>query len=266
VARPSLVNADWNFWPDGLSPAAIWAACAAMGFDGLELGVYDPDVELSSERVAEVTELVGAHGLGVRAVLFSMPPARWPDGGLGSDEHAPAAIAAIVETGRRAADVGAGILGVWPGADRDGWSRTVDSVGAITQALVSSGVTVAVEPKPGQVVGDTADALRLCDEVGDGRLGVLLDTAHAFAGGEDVAALPARIGDRLVHVHLGDSDGGDADADLPPGSAHDFGPFLAGLERAGYAGVLSFDLYGAVSSGGYTGEAASRQALAHIAP
>jgi sugar phosphate isomerase/epimerase len=265
VTRPALVNADWNFWPDRLSPSAIWAACAAMGFDGLELGVYDPDVELSAARVADVAELVGVHGLGVRAVLFSMPPARWPDGGLGSGQHAAAAIAAVVETARRAADVGAGVLGIWPGADRDGWSRTVESVATITQAVASSGLTVAVEPKPGQVVGTTGDALRLCDEVGDARLGVLLDTAHAFAGGEDVAALPARIGRRLYHVHLGDSDGGNADADLPPGSVHDFAPFLAALDEAAYAGALSLDLYGAVASGGYTGETASRAALAHLA-
>ncbi len=259
-----LVNADWNFWPDGLPPAEIWATCAALGFEGIELGVYDPDVELAPERVAEVEELGRRHGLGVRAVLFSMPPARWPHGGMGSSEHAPAAVAAAVETGKRAAGLGAQVLGVWPGADRDGWPRTVESLGTVAQALAPEGLSVAVEPKPGQVVGRTDDALRLCAEVGEPGLGVLLDTAHALAGGEDLPSLPPRLGRHLVHVHLGDSHGGDADADLPPGAVHDFAPFLAALDDSGYTGALSLDLYGAVC-GRWTGEAASRAAMAHVA-
>ena len=269
MTRPTLLDADWNFWPDGLAPPAIWATCAELGFEGIELGVYDPDVELSPSRVAEAASLARHHGVAVRAALFSMPPARWPDGALASAEQAPAAVRAIVETGRRAADLGAEVLGVWPGADRrtgggDTWARTADSVAAIVDGVAPLGLKVAVEAKPGQVVGGTEDVLCLCREVGHARLGVLLDTAHALAGGEDLDALPERIGAGLFHVHLGDSAGGDADADLPPGAVHDFAPFLAALDRAGYAHALSFDLYGAVSTGRLTGEAASRQGLAHV--
>lgn len=271
MSRFPLVGADWNFWPDGLAPAAIWAACAELGFDGLELGVYDPDAELAPDRVAGAAALSGRHGLAVPAALFSMPVARWPEGALASARHAPSAVRAMVETGRRAADLGAGVLGVWPGADghrsggADGWSRTAAALAAVADGVAAFGMRVAVEPKPGQVVGSTDDALRLCQEVGHPGLGVLLDTAHALAGGEELAALPERLGARLFHVHLGDSDGGDADADLPPGAVHHFGPFLAALDRSRYAGALSFDLYGAVVSGGLTGEAASRQGLDHVA-
>jgi sugar phosphate isomerase/epimerase len=231
--------------------------------------VYDPEVELSGNRLAEAASLVERHGIGVHAVLFSMPPARWPGGAMASAGHAPVVVRAVVETGRRAADLGARVLGVWPGADldrgaRDGWSRTADSLAAIVDDVAEPALEVAVEPKPGQVVGTTEDALRISEEVGSGRLGVLLDTAHALAGGEDLPALPERIGGRLFHVHLGDSDGADADADLPPGSVHDFAPFLASLDRADYPGALSFDLYGAVSAGGFTGATASRRGLDHI--
>jgi sugar phosphate isomerase/epimerase len=265
----SLVNADWNFWPAGWAPAAIWAACAQLGFDAMEVGVYDPDVELAPDRMKEVVELAARHGIGLHAVLFSMPPARWPEGALASSEHAGVAVRAIVETARRAADLGAAVLGVWPGADPPGggagaWARTVASMASIADEVAPLGLTVAVEPKPGQVVGDSDDALRLCEEADRAALGVLLDTAHALAGGEALARLPAGIGDRLVHVHLGDADEGDADADLPPGQLHDFAPFLLALERVGYPGALSFDLYGAVSGGGLTGEDASRRGLAHV--
>jgi len=272
VTGPRLLNADWNFWPGHLAPSAIWAVCAELGFDGLELGVYDPDVELSPERVAEAAALARHHDLPVGAALFSMPSTRWPEGGLASAEHRRRAVNAAIETGHRAAGLGAAVLGVWPGADpphapdasHDGWARTADSLAAIAAAVAADGIVVAVEAKPGQAVASTADAIRVCGEVGEGNLGVLLDTAHALAGGEDLDLLPGEAGAGLVHVHLGDSVGGDADADLPPGAAHDFGSFLAALDRTGYAGALSFDLYGAVASGGYTGEAASRAGLKHL--
>lgn len=268
--EPPLVAADWNFWPGGLTATAIWETCAGLGFEAVELGVYDPGVELSASRVAEAAALAERHGIGVHAALFSMPPARWPEGALASREHAPAAVRAVVETGRRAAELGAAVLGVWPGADLDGhdagdgWARTAAAVAAILDGVAGLGLRVAVEAKPGQVVGTTDDALRLCDELGAPALGVLLDTAHAVAGGEDLTTVPGRTGARLVHVHLGDTDGADADADLPPGAVHEFGPFLAALDHAGYRGALAFDLYGAVTTGGFTGETASRRGLDHV--
>jgi len=265
------VNADWNFWPDGVDRDDIWHTCARLGFDGMELGVYRPDDELSPAALSSVEALVGATGLGVEAVLFSMPVERWPDGGLASPSTSGRAVADIGETARRAAGLGARILGVWPGADvvgpaldvADGWSRTLDAIDAVAGVAGPLGLTVAVEYKPGQLVAGAHEALRLVAELGNARVGVLVDTAHAFAAGEDVAALPDGLGERLVHVHLGDS-GGDADADLPPGAEHDFVPFLSRLAGAGYAGALSFDLYGSVQAGLSTGTEASEQGLTYV--
>ncbi len=267
MARFPLVQADWNFWPDGLDAAAVWATCAALGFDGVELGVYRPDDELSAERRAILEHLVDRHGLGVAAVLFSMPPERWPDGALASADRADDAVAAIVETARRAADLGAGVLGVWPGADTaggpDAWARTAASVHSVAEAAGRLGLMVAVEPKGGQVLATTADAVRICEEVAHPALGVLVDTGHALAGGEDLGGLPAAVGAHLVHVHLGDS-GGDVEDDLPPGRHHDFRPFLAALAATGYGGALSFDLYGCVASHQLSGVEATRQGLGHV--
>ena len=271
---PRLVNADWNFWPNGFDRTSIWRACGELGFDAIELGVYQPDDELSPAAMRATTRLAAETGLGVQAVLFSMPAARWSDGGLASPRESGRAVAAIVETARRAADLGAQVLGVWPGADRpeggsqdgadsDGWARTVDALDAVAAAAEPLGLAVAVEYKPGQLVAGADDALRLADSLDRSALGVLVDTAHALAGGEDLAILPSRLGDRLVHVHLGDS-AGDADADLPPGCQHDFVPFLSGLSATGYAGTLSFDLYGCVESGATTGTDASAQGLGYI--
>ena len=268
-----FVNADWNFWPDGFDPGAIWRTCAELGFEAMELGVYRADEELSAATMTTVSRLAAQTGLGVEAVLFSMPAARWPDGGLATRSETGRAVAQIVETARRAADLGARVLGVWPGADPpdgepgadpDGWARTLDALDAVAAAAEPLGLTVAVEYKPGQLVAGATDALRLSDALGRPTLGVLLDTAHAFAAGEDLAALPAQLGMHLLHVHLGDAAAGDADADLPPGSEHDFIPFLAALARSGYGAALSFDLYGAVEAGVATGTEASDKSLRYI--
>jgi len=264
-----LVSADWNFWPDGLDRPAIWHTSADLGFAAMEIGVYRPDDELSSSAVSAIEALAGETGLGVAAVLFSMPPARWPDGGLGSVSQSPRAVAEIAETARRAADLGAGVLGIWPGADAPAspdahkWARTRDAIAEVAETARSLGLTLAIEYKPGQLIAGAQEAMRLVEEIDQEGVGVLVDTAHAFAAGEDVAALPARLASRLVHVHLGDS-GGDADADLPPGAEHDFAPFLAGLTAVGYPGVLSFDLYGFVEAGMATGAEASQQGMDHI--
>ena len=266
-AALNLVSADWNFWPDGLDRADIWHASADLGFSGMEVGVYRADDELSADAMAAILTLAGETGLGVDAVLFSMPPERWPDGGLSVAGPSARAVAEITESARRAADLGASVLGVWPGADApggtgDAWSRTRDAISEVAAVTARLGLRLAVEYKPGQLVDGVEDAVRLVDAVGE-EVGVLVDTAHAFAAGEDVAGLPERLKERLVHVHLGDS-AGDPDADLPPGAEHDFAPFLAGLSAAGYAGVLSFDLYGAVVGGGTTGIEASRRGVLHI--
>ncbi len=266
-----MVNADWNFWPDGFDRARIWHTCAELGFEGMELGVYRADDELSAAAMSSMVTLGAATGLGVEAVLFSMPPERWPDGGLASPEASTRAVAEITETARRAADLGARVLGVWPGADLSppatdragGWARTTDAIDAVAGVAGPLGLAVAVEYKPAQLVAGAEETLRLVSEIDRAGTGVLVDTAHAIAAGEDLAALPGLLGERLVHVHLGDS-GGDADADLPPGAEHDFVPFLRALAATHYPGALSFDLYGSVQAGLSTGVEASEQGLGYI--
>jgi len=150
-----LVSADWNFWPDGLDPPAIWRTSADLGFSAMELGVYRTDDELSSSAVTSIEALASETGLGVAAVLFSMPPARWPDGGLGSASQSARAVAEIAETARRASDLGADVLGVWPGADAptspdaDQWARTREAIAEVAETSRSLGLTLAIEYKPG---------------------------------------------------------------------------------------------------------------------
>ena len=252
-----LTDADWNSWPDGLSDAEVFAQAAELRLEGVELGVYDAAVELSPSRLASLRALADSTGVPVAAVLLSLPAERWPDGALSGD------VDRLVEQVRACADacreLGLDVLGLWPGADPSG----ADVVPGLRRVVEAAGeVRVAVEPKPGTAVEDSAAAVRLCDEVD--RLGVLLDTGHAHACGEDPAAAVDLLGDRLLHVHLGDATPGGGDDDLPCGRVHDFTAFVTALDASGFRGCASFDLYGAVQSGDLTGAQAVRESRDHV--
>ncbi|HWG93910.1 MAG TPA: TIM barrel protein, partial [Mycobacteriales bacterium] len=229
----ALADADWNTWPDGLSDADRWAQTARLRLDGVELGVYDAAVELAPERLEQLAALAAVHGVPVRGVLLSLPAERWPGGALSGDLprllDQVRACAAVCRT------LGLGVLGLWPGADPAG-APVAEALRAVVDA--AGDVAVAVEYKPGTAVADADDALRLCDDV-DG-LGVLLDTGHAHALGEDPARVVDRLGDRLLHVHLGDAGPGGGDDDLPCGRLHDFTAVVAALD-ASFSGTASFD-------------------------
>jgi len=257
AASWQVTDADWNSWPEGLHDAAVFEQAAALGLAGVELGVYDAAVELSPARLAELERVTSRTGVPVSAVLLSLPAERWPVGALtGEVDRLVAQVRACAEVCR---SLGLGVLGLWPGADRPG-STVLPGLRRCVEA--AGGVRLALEPKPGTAVAGTDDALALCAQV-DG-LGVLLDTGHAFAAGEDPAWVVRRLGDALLHVHLGDARPGGGDDDLPCGRQHDFGSVVSALDDTGYSGSASFDLYGAVTDGGLRAEAALRESRDHV--
>jgi inosose dehydratase len=165
-----------------------------------------------------------------------------------------------------AVDLGLTTIGLWPGADPPGdpagWEAVVEGAALVVEAVAPTGVRLALEYKPATAVATASEALALCDAVPG--LGILVDTGHAFAAGEDPAEVVARVGARLWHVHLGDAAPGNADDDLPVGRVHDFTSFTAALDDIGYDGAASLDLYGAVCAGVATGVEAAAESRAHL--
>lgn len=250
-----LLAADWNHWPDGLSREEIAATAAHSGVDGLELGVYDTQIELAPSRIEEWHNLDLKHGVPIRMLLYSMTTERWPEGGLGSETGRFRLLEQTEELLRITAALGLDTVGVWAGADPPDADRAAiaRTVGDLATLAARAGIRIALEPKPGTALGEPDDVTALGDNVAHPDLiGVLLDTGHEFAAGRDPAKLAQQLGNRLFHIHLGDSDG-DPDADLPPGRLHSLDAFFATLEAGRYEGAMTLDAYGAVAAGVITG-------------
>ncbi|MDP9222135.1 MAG: TIM barrel protein, partial [Actinomycetota bacterium] len=116
---------------------------------------------------------------------------------------------------------------VSPAADRAGasWSRLITGLARVRDVAAARGVGIAVKFAPGTAVATCADAMRLATDVPG--TGVLLDTRHARAGGEDPAECVRRLAHLLWHVHVGGED--------------DVGPLVVALD-ATYAGIVTVDM------------------------
>ncbi|MDZ7639306.1 MAG: sugar phosphate isomerase/epimerase [Bryobacterales bacterium] len=84
-----------------------------------------------------------------------------------------------------------------------------------------------------------ADALRLCEEAGHPKLGVLFDTFHANIEEKDSAAAIAACGSRLHHIHTCESDRG-----IPGTGQVKWGEVLPAIQRSGYDGWLVIESFG----------------------
>ncbi len=122
-----------------------------------------------------------------------------------------------------------------------------DFLQTLTPALVAAeaaGVTLAIEPEPGNVVADAAGARRLLDALRSPRLRIILDPANlirpeepADRNAERLTAAVALLAVDTVIVHAKDRR---ADGTVCPagGGVVPFLPFLQALQRAGYGGPL----------------------------
>jgi sugar phosphate isomerase/epimerase len=257
-----IADTDWNHWPQGLSDREVWAAAAAAGLQGVEIGVYSAGRELPAARLQRIEGLVAEFGVPVAAILLSLPVDRWPRGALAG--HAGAVAGEVLACALACSRFGLGTLGIWPGADLPGasWPDLIAGLQRSQAAADRHGIRLAVEYKPNTAVPDSVSAGQLAADVPG--TGVLLDLGHVFAAGEDPVKVIGDLGDRLWHVHLGDAAVGQEDDDLPLGQVHDARPAIAALDTAGFAGVAAFDLYGAACSPSWTGRSAVTASLQHL--
>ena len=175
VVIRALLNADWNSGPSSAPPSRSGPRAAASASMASSWASMTPPSSSPTSSWRCTCRSRARHELPVGAVLYSMPPARWPSGGLGQEATAGLAVEqAPSKPPRRITRVRLSLPGAVAGADtlqrgtRAGqvWPTMVSSFRTIVdERLADFGMELAVEYKPREMLANADAALRLCDAV-----------------------------------------------------------------------------------------------------
>jgi fructoselysine 3-epimerase len=162
--------------------------------------------------------------------------------------------------------VGAPAVSVTTGRPRPGcppaqaFALLVDSLKRVCEVAERAQVRIGIEYEPGLLVERAEEARAVIDAVGSDALGVNLDIGHSYLDGEGAEDAIDLLAGRIWNVHVEDIKGMKhyhlvpGDGDLP------FQRYFSALDRAGYTGFLTVELYTCLDAPVEAG----RRALAHL--
>lgn len=229
--------------------AANVAKIAALGYDGVELAIRDPNLV----NAGELLRLVSAHGLKVPAIGTGQA---WGEEGLSFTDPDPAVRAAAIQRVRDHAPLAArldaacdqpgrtviiiGLLRgiVKPGVDHEqAMDWLIEALQACADAAAPHGVRLALEPinrYETTLINTVSQGLALIERVGADNFGLLLDTFHMNIEEPSIKESIRACGDRIFHFHVADSNR------WYPGAGHlDFESILEALFATGYQHYIS---------------------------
>ena len=123
----------------------------------------------------------------------------------------------------------------------DEWRHAVDCWREL-RPVVAQTVPVALEPLnrfETYFLNTVDDAAALCDEIGDDRVGILIDTFHANIEEKSIGAALRRAGRHLKHLHTCENDRG-----IPGTGNVNWPEFFAAVRDTGYDGWLTIESFG----------------------
>jgi sugar phosphate isomerase/epimerase len=123
------------------------------------------------------------------------------------------------------------------------WRNFVESVRRCTEIAKSYGVKLALEGHTHTMVPGTDTMLRIWDWVQDEALGFNMDTSWHVVQREFLPWSIHKLGDKLLHMHVRDSDG-QLCRSLPAGMGIiDWHGVIEALRDVGYDGALSMEMH-----------------------
>jgi D-psicose/D-tagatose/L-ribulose 3-epimerase len=214
------------------------ARMSRLGYDGIEIsgepGQYD---------VGHLNELLAEHGLECWGAVTLMMGGRdlcHEDRyvRLGSVQYVKDCLTFVSQLGGKIVTVVPSTVGkiVPMGSPADEWRWCVDALRECQAHAETVGVRIGLEPLnrfETYFLNRCEQALALADAVG-GDIGVALDTFHMNIEEADLLAAIGLAGDRLVDLHVADSNR------MPPGhGALDWDAIVRALHAIGYQGHLT---------------------------
>ncbi|MDE2904282.1 MAG: sugar phosphate isomerase/epimerase [Chloroflexota bacterium] len=236
-------------WPNGVPFDQVIAELAGAGFRQCEL--FGPK-DLADERTAgERRAVLNRHGVWVRTVHSDLSV----DLASLDDDDRTRAVAAVASCFEPFAELGGFAVIVHPSGRGDGESRAEDleiridairhSMDTLTAQAEALGIRLAFEnlqhkgaPRP---LCRMEDLRRVVDDY-PSTVGICLDTGHANNNGLDPADEARIAGERLIALHMQDTDALE-DRHWPPGLGNiDWRRFGAALTEIGFDGAWTFEV------------------------
>jgi D-psicose/D-tagatose/L-ribulose 3-epimerase len=232
----------WSTDVSGPEYQPVFERLKEIGFDGVEIPIFDREVEKYAELGTRLREL-GLEPLAVSARGADDNPLA-PDrseavAATKANLDSAAALGATLICGPLAAP-----LGVFTGAPptEEEKARAVDYLREVAPYAEERGVTIALEYLNRfemYLTNCAADLAALVREVDHPRIRMMYDTFHANIEEKDPRAALRECADVLVHVHLSESD-----RSTPGAGQVAWDDTFAGLREIGYDGWVSIEAFG----------------------
>lgn len=226
------------------NPAEEIRRFAAMGLDFIDLTLEPPGAGWWQCDVEEVKEVFVETGMEIVGHTAYYLPIAHP-----FEVVRQAAVEAFRNCIPVFAAMGAKVMNIHPDANAPMHDRAfviaqnLKSLADILKAAEGTGVSVMVENLPRNF--NTASQLgELLDPLPG--LGLHLDIGHTELSLKTSSAdeILERYGSRVLHVHLHDNKGGDADLHLPLGAGTiDVRKHLSALKKARYDGTITLEVF-----------------------
>ncbi|MEP6811925.1 MAG: sugar phosphate isomerase/epimerase family protein [Actinomycetota bacterium] len=232
----------WSTDVSGPEYAPVFAMLKDAGYDGVEIPIFDREVDKYAELGARL------NALGLERLAVS---ARGPDDNpIAVDSSA--AVAATRANLDSAAALGAPLicgplgapLGVFSGAPptAEEKARAVAYLREVAPYADERGVTIALEYLNRfemYLTNTAADLAALVREVGHPRVRMMYDTFHAHIEEKDPRDALRNCADVLVHVHVSEND-----RSTPGAGQVAWDETFAGLAEIGYDGWIVIEAFG----------------------
>ena len=160
-----------------------------------------------------------------------------------------------------AADFSAKTLSIQPGGPMIGTGLTFEQAGqrfadaldVVLPAARDLGVVIAIEPEPGLLIQNVEEFERFKQQyyAAEPHIAMNCDLGHLYCVGDDPVSVIERYSHHIAHVHLEDIGANHVHQHLPLGQgAMNIPAILQALDKAGYEGWITVELYPYVATAG----------------
>lgn len=227
---------------------------AEIGFDGMEIAAGRPHAwptDLSQAERSSLKQRFNSLGLEISAICPLIAPGLNPASLC--DKELRDSREYLVECVELASDLESQLV-VYPagwvihGASCDeAWKHSCETLRVAAEKGRRYGVTLVVEAIrriSSNLLWSSEQALKMVSDVSHPNVGLMMDTFHVWAEGEEPSEVISKYGEHLLHIHMVDISESGADRRIPGDGVKDIAAVIEGLKEVGYEGALSVEIWG----------------------